>query len=138
VHSLLVASSPAAVPVHVVSKPGWPALLESLPEFGGKFAQAQGFAARPGQFLLLPDTQGGIASALLGVEPPGARRRDPFAPGRLAALLPAGDYALGGEIDDPGLAALAWLLQAYRFDRYRKPARRERIAPARAGRLHAQ
>ncbi len=121
-HSLLVASSPAAVPVHVVSKPGWPALLESLPEVGGKFAQAQGFSARPGQFLLLPDTQGGIASALLGVEPPGARRRDPFAPGRLAALLPAGDYALGGEIDDPGLAALAWLLQAYRFDRYRKPA----------------
>jgi leucyl aminopeptidase len=122
VHSLLVASSPAAIPVHIVSKPGWPALLESLPKHGARFAQAQGFAARPGQFLLLPDAQGAIASVLLGVEQHGVRRRDPFAPGRLAALLPAGDYALCGEIDDLDLAVVAWLLQAYRFDRYRKPA----------------
>jgi leucyl aminopeptidase len=122
VHSLLVASSPAAIPVHVVSKPGWAALLESLPAEGRRFAQAHGFAARPSQFLMLPDGQGAIASVLLGVEPPDSRRRDPFSPGRLAALLPAGDYALSGEIGDPGLAALGWLLQAYRFDRYRKPA----------------
>jgi leucyl aminopeptidase len=49
------------------------------------------------------------------------RRRDPFAPGRLAASLPAGDYALTGDVGEPGLAALGWLLSAYRFERYRKP-----------------
>lgn len=75
-----------------------------------------------GQHLLLPGETGAITAVLLGVEAPDARRRDPFAPGRLAALLPAGDYALAGEIGDPGLAALGWLLQGYRFERYRKPA----------------
>jgi len=128
VHSLLLASAPAAIPVHIVSKAGWAALAETLPPQAGRFAQAQGFVARPGQHLVLPDASGAIAAVLLGVEPAGARWRDPFAPGRLAATLPAGDYALSGEIDDPGLAALAWLLQTYRFERYRKK-------PAAAARL---
>lgn len=87
-----------------------------------RFALAQGFVARPGQHLVLPDATGAIAVVLLGVDEPQARRRDPFAPGRVAALLPAGDYRLVGEIDDPELAALGWLLQGYRFERYRKPA----------------
>ena len=102
--------------------PGWSALQEKLHPEGLNFALAQGFGARPGQHLVLPDATGAIAAVLLGVDGPDARRRDPFAPGRLAALLPAGDYELRGEIDDPGLAALAWLLQGYRFDRYRKPS----------------
>jgi leucyl aminopeptidase len=121
VHSLLLASAPAAIPIYVVSKTGWPALAERLAPEAGRFASAQGFAARPGQHLVLPDASGALAAVLLGVEPASARRRDPFAPGRLAALLPEGDYRLEGEIDDFGLAALGWLLQAYRFERYRKP-----------------
>lgn len=119
-HSLLLASAPAAIPVHVVSKPGWAALAERLAPEAVRFAQAQGFVARPGQHLVLPDATGAIAAVLLGVDTAEARWRDPFAPGRLAALLPAGDYALAGEIDDSHLAALAWLLQGYRFERYRK------------------
>ncbi|WP_181832584.1 leucyl aminopeptidase family protein [Bosea caraganae] len=119
-HSLLLASAPAAIPVHIVSKSGWPALAERLAPEAGRFAKAQGFAARPGQHLVLPDAAGAISAVLLGVEPAGSRWRDPFAPGRLAAVLPAGDYTLTGEIDDAGLAALGWLLQAYRFERYRK------------------
>jgi len=122
VHSRLALASPAAVPVHVVSKTGWLRLQEALAPEGLRFALAQGFAARPGQHLVLPDATGALAAVLLGVDASDARRRDPFAPGRLAALLPAGDYVLKGEIDDPGLAALGWLLQGYRFDRYRKPS----------------
>ncbi|MBX9874953.1 MAG: leucyl aminopeptidase family protein [Beijerinckiaceae bacterium] len=87
-----------------------------------RFAEVQGFAAQPGQHILLPDATGAVAAVLLGVEGIEARRRDPFAPGRLSASLPAGDYVLTGETGDPELAALGWLLQAYRFDRYRKPA----------------
>ncbi len=127
-HSLLIASAPAPVPVHLVSKPNWPALSERLAPESARFAQAHGFAARPGQHLVLPDAAGALAAVLLGVETAQARWRDPFAPGRLATLLPAGNYVLEGEVDDPGLAALAWLLQAYRFDRYRK-------TPAAAARL---
>ncbi len=120
-HSLLTAAAPAPIPLHVVSKAGWPALSERLAPMARRFAAAQGFAARPGQHLVLPDAGGAIAAVLLGAEGESARRRDPFAPGRLAALLPAGDYRLEGEIDDQALAALGWLLQGYRFDRYRKP-----------------
>ncbi len=122
VHSLLTTASDSAIPLHVVSKAGWAALQDQLPKEGRAFASAQGFAARPGQHLVLPDATGAIAAVLLGVDSPEARRRDPFAPGRLANLLPQGDYVLHGEIDDFGLAALAWLLQGYRFDRYRKPS----------------
>ncbi len=124
-NSLLISASTAAIPVHVVSTGTWPALQEQLPPANRSFALAQGFAARAGQHCLLPDAQGAVAAVLLGVDVAG-RRPDPFAPGRLAALLPAGDYALSGEIGDPALATLGWLLQGYRFDRYRKPA------PARA------
>jgi leucyl aminopeptidase len=131
VHSLLTAASSAAIPVHVVSKTGWPTLLTELGEEGRRFAQAQGFTGRSGQYLILPDAAGAIAAVLLGVETAQARRRDPFAPGRLAGLLPAGDYALTGEIDDLGLAALGWLLQAYRFERYSKaaPAQARLVVP---------
>ncbi len=118
-HSLLTSASATAVPIHVVSAENWPALQGRLPPTGRKFALAQGFAAKPGQHCLLPDATGALAAVLLGRD--GGRRSDPFAPARLAALLPAGDYALEGEIDDPALAALGWLLQGYRFDRYRKP-----------------
>lgn len=123
-HSLIVqaASAPAAIPVQCVSKAGLSELLDELAPLARRFAQAQGFAASPGQHVLLPDEAGAVAAVLLGVEAADARRRDPFAPGRLAALLPAGDYVLAGEIGDPGLAALGWLLQGYRFERYRKPA----------------
>ena len=121
-NSLIVQASPTAIPVHCVTKRGLPGLLAELAPPGRRFAEAQGFAAQAGQHLVLPDASGAVAAVLLGIEAADARRRDPFAPGRLAALLPAGDYVLAGEIGDPELAALGWLLQGYRFERYRKPA----------------
>ena len=119
-HSLLISAPAAAIPVHVVSASTWPALQDKLSPAQRSFALAQGFAARAGQHCLLPDAQGALAAVLLGIDAT-ARRPDPFAAGRLAALLPAGDYILSGEIGDPALATLSWLLQGYRFDRYRKP-----------------
>jgi leucyl aminopeptidase len=122
VNSLIVQASSTAIPVHCVTKPGLPALLAELAPAGRRFAEAQGFAGKPGQHLVLPDASGAVAAVLLGVEAADARRRDPFAPGRLASLLPAGDYALQGETGDLALAALGWLLQGYDFGRYRKTA----------------
>lgn len=120
-HPLLLPAGTSAISVHCVARAEWPALRDGLAPLARSFAQAQGFEARPGQHVLLPDTTGSLAAVLLGVEQDGPRRRDPFAPGRLAATLPAGDYALAGDIGDAGLAALGWLLTAYRFERYRKP-----------------
>lgn len=120
-HALLLPAGSPAISVHCVTRAGWPSLQEALAPTARRFAETQDFEARSGQHLLLPDTQGELAAVLLGVEPASARRRDPFAPGRLATSLPAGDYALSGEFGDAGLAALGWLLSAYRFERYRKP-----------------
>ena len=96
-------------------------MAEGLPPARRRFAEAQGFVARPGQHVMLADEEGALAAVLLGVQSETVRRRDPFAPGRLAATLPEGDYRLSGEIDDAELAALGWLLSAYRFDRYLTP-----------------
>ena len=120
-HPLLLPAGTSAVPVHCVARADWPALRDGFESLPRAFAQAQGFEARPGQHVLLPDAAGALAAVLLGVDPAGPRRRDPFAPGRLALTLPAGDYVLMGDIGDPALAALGWLLSAYRFERYRKP-----------------
>ena len=120
-HPLLLPAGTSAIPVHCTARADWPALRDRLAPVARGFAQAQGFEARPGQHVLLPDATGALCAVLLGVDPAGPRRRDPFAPGRLAATLPAGDYALADDIGDPGLAALGWLLTAYRFERYRKP-----------------
>lgn len=120
-HALLLPAGSPAISVHCVTRAGWPSLQEALAPTARRFAETQDFEARSGQHLLLPDAQGELAAVLLGVEPASARRRDPFAPGRLATSLPAGDYALSGEFGDAGLAALGWLLSAYRFERYRKP-----------------
>ncbi|KRE21399.1 cytochrome C oxidase subunit II [Bosea sp. Root483D1] len=121
VHPLLLPSGTSAISVHCVAKSDWPALRDGFAPVPRSFAQAQGFEARPGQHVLLPGADGSLTAVLLGVEPMGPRRRDPFAPGRLATSLPPGDYALAGDIGDAGLAALGWLLTAYRFERYRKP-----------------
>jgi leucyl aminopeptidase len=121
VHPLLLPAGTSAISVHCVAKADWPALRDGLAPVPRSFALAQGFEARPGQHALLPDAAGALAAVLLGVEPTSPRRRDPFAPGRLATTLPPGDYALAGDIGDAGLAALGWLLTAYRFERYRKP-----------------
>jgi leucyl aminopeptidase len=121
VHPLLLPAGTSAISVHCVAKADWPALRDGLAPVPRSFALAQGFEARPGQHALLPDAAGALAAVLLGVEPTSPRRRDPFAPGRLATTLPPGDYALAGDFGDAGLAALGWLLTAYRFERYRKP-----------------
>ncbi|MDX3805115.1 leucyl aminopeptidase family protein [Bosea thiooxidans] len=120
-HNLLTIDAAAAIPIHVVSGSSWAELQEKLPAEQRAFALAQGFAAGGSQHCFLPDSKGQLAGVLLGIVAAGGHRES-FAPARLAAQLPEGDYALQGEIDDPALATLGWLLQSYRFDRYRKPA----------------
>jgi leucyl aminopeptidase len=115
---LLIASSPTAVPVHVCSSDDWDAAKARLPRALQAFAATSGFSGQNGRHLVMPDRSGAVAAVLLGVEGRDARQRDPFGPGRLSGLLPAGDYAFRGKLPDPAGAALAWVLNAYRFARY--------------------
>ena len=57
---------------------------------------------------------------LFGLEDGAAKSRDLFRPGALPGLLPAGTYRFANAPHDARLAALAFALGCYRFNRYRK------------------
>lgn len=125
--ALIPAADPAARPIPIVltDAASWPAAAERLPAPARAFAQASGFTGQAGRHLLLPGRGGMLGMVLCGVEAADARHVDPFGPGRLSAQLPAGVYAFRGRLADPALAALSWLMSAYRFDRYRTPPAQE-------------
>ncbi|MGD9767181.1 MAG: M17 family metallopeptidase [Pseudolabrys sp.] len=83
------------------------------------FVKAAGFTPTPGSYLALPNRDGGLAGVLFGIEMDRANA-DAFLPGKLAGLLPPGTYYFASKPHDATLATLAFLLEAYRFTRYRK------------------
>ena len=80
------------------------------------WAALHGFAGKPGQVLVAPDAAGGVEQVLVGV----GAALDPMSALGLTARLPGGLYRL--DLADPQAAqqaALAFLLGAYVFDRYK-------------------
>ena len=110
-----------AIPIDFVDAGDWESDAAGLSERTRAFARACGFEAKPGQSLLEPGEDGALERVLFGVEARGARRRDPFLPGKLATLLPPGLYRFDRAPPDPAAAALAFLLSRYRFSRYLAP-----------------
>jgi len=84
---------------------------------------AAGFAAKPGQIVLLPSDS--ICGALFGI----GTGEDAFALGAAAFGLPEGDWQIDEMPDalNPGLVSLAWALGSYRFTLFKAAER----APAR-------
>lgn len=109
-----------AIPITFASKASWEAIKKALPPEARQFADANGFAAKPGKCLILPAADGAIAQVIFGIEDESAKSRDPFRSGALPGLLPAGTYRFANAPHDPRLAALAFALGSYRFGRYRK------------------
>lgn len=83
-----------------------------------QWAKANGFAGQSGRLLALPDGDGDIGAYLFGMGAAG--KAAPLALGAASAALQEGSYELKGNFGDPDLAALGFLLGAYRFDRYKK------------------
>lgn len=115
------------------TRPVWPVTQEGLAErlaalgpVAQAFAEAGGFDAAAGSHAVVPDATGAIAGVLLGLGK-ASSPADPMMPGKLAGLLPAGDYYFAPGLADETLAALSWALTGYRFRRYRsapdKPVR---------------
>ena len=109
-----------ATPITFVTKSSLNGVLETLGTSTRQFVEAAAFKAKPGQCLLLPKAEGGIAQVLFGIEDASATWRDPFRPGQLPGLLPPGVYRFANAPHDARLAALAFALGSYRFARYRK------------------
>ena len=116
-----MAGGEEAVPIHAVKAEALSLALGALGESERRFATAQGFKAEAGRVALLPDAGGGIGCVLFGLGAADSAERGPLLFGKLAPALPAGLYRLADGVEEPALAALAFALGAYRFDRYRKP-----------------
>jgi leucyl aminopeptidase len=125
-HPLLdISSSTGARLIRGASPETWPQVASALSPTARAFAKAQGFAPTPGAVLIVPDAEGAIEAVVLGDDP-----ADPFAAGKLPAMLPEGAYAFAAAPRDPALATLAWLLGSYAFTRYgAKPAKAVRLVP---------
>ncbi|MDB5622829.1 MAG: leucyl aminopeptidase [Devosia sp.] len=82
------------------------------------WARANDFDGQRGQLLPLPDENGGLRAYLFGLGE--GAERPALMLGLAGARLPPGTYRLAGDFGDPTLAAAAFRLGAYRFDRYKK------------------
>ncbi|EYD73047.1 leucyl aminopeptidase family protein [Limimaricola hongkongensis] len=122
-----------ALTLRLVAPNDLDAVLSDLPDAARAWARAQGFSAAAGAVLTLPDAQGGLTGALIGLGDDMARARGRFIAAGAASKLPEGTYALD-PATDPDLAretALGWLMESYRFDRYASQgaARAALVAP---------
>ncbi len=110
----------SAVPITFATKSTWDTVSAALPAAARRFAAANAFTAKPSQYLALPAEDGSLAHVVFGIEDASSEWRDPFRPGQLPGLLPAGSYSFANAPHDTRLAALAFALGSYRFNRYRK------------------
>ncbi len=124
---LAISTDIAGLPLYGVRPDGLAALLQNLPGAASS-AQMQNFTAAAGQILLLADTTGSVARALVGLGDGPALHGFGAAP----FGLPAGSiwHIVPGAYSAED-AALGFLLGAYRFDQLKhKKATPALLAPA--------
>ncbi len=85
---------------------------------------AQPVTGRLGEVRLIFGADGALTEVLAGWGTPAERARQTFPLGGLPGQLPAGAYAFDDSLpaEARANAALGWLLQGYRFDRYAQKA----------------
>ncbi len=118
------------VPLHLVAEDEAAAWLSGLPAPAARWLAASGFAGRVGQAVAVPDAEGGVALAAVGLGTEAARARQRFAAAAGLDRLPPRAYRLAtGPAPGPALdeAALGWLLAGHRDERFKttrtEPAR---------------
>ncbi|MEQ8480619.1 MAG: leucyl aminopeptidase family protein [Hoeflea sp.] len=121
---LIERSSPFA-PVSGDSLPVWAVSgkdleREQIDRTALDWAKAAGFTGAEGSLLLVPDPDGRLAGALFGLGD--AADCHPFIGGKLARLLPEGDWHIEASQVPGADMALAFGLGAYRFEKYKKSA----------------
>jgi len=98
--------------------------LAQLPKPARAWAQTNGFTGALGQVLTVPDAKGALDCAVIGYGTAATRARGRFFVGAAARKLPVHIYRIVTDLPVAALeeAALGWLLESYRFDRYVRPA----------------
>jgi leucyl aminopeptidase len=109
----------AAIPIYLVASPD-DAILGELSDAQRNWIAARDWAPKTGSVTTLPGADGGIACALLGTGGENWPSKTPLLTGTLPSSLPAGDYKFASMLPDLELATFAWLIGAYRFNRYKR------------------
>jgi leucyl aminopeptidase len=119
-----------ARPIWIVRKEHASQDLAVLSEAHRAWLSATGFKPQPGKAALLPGAKGAVEGAVLAVGSDASPDATvPLAAGALPALLPAGRYRFATAPKDGTLAAVAFALGAYRFDRYKASQAEPRALP---------
>lgn len=108
-------SEGVAIPVSAVIKANVDHWLEEQDDFSKNWLQANGFKAEAGQFQLICTPQGQLAKVILVLE-----NEDDFWSFGQLNRLPAGVYTLANVPVSEELAAVAFALGSYRFERYKE------------------
>lgn len=113
---IIAKSEREAIPIKLATEASLSELRHTLSPEHQTWLQANAFKAKAGQFCLLPSDDHGIQEVIFGYDP-----KLPFWQlGALATILPRGEYAFASDLPiDLGLAAIAWGLQAYAFEKYK-------------------
>src|SRR5262245_31129860 len=114
---LLLPAGTEALPIRLIASQD--DALQGLSNAERAWVEAQGWTAKQGSVLLLPNGQGGVGSVLLGTGDKDWATQAPLLPGVLPGALAPGDYRFASPLPDPELAALAFLAGSYRFTRYK-------------------
>ena len=115
-----IADADAATPIRLFGSASWDTLAPDLPDNVRTILERAGFRGATGDLALVPGSDGGLSGVYFGMGDPPAARAMPIR--GLAARLPAGDYRFReapAGLDD-NQVAVAWLLGAYRFARYKQ------------------
>lgn len=128
------AATPNAIPLTLVPAENWDQIKATLPPADATWADVNGFTGGAGQVVAVAGSEGSVKSALIGLGTDTVRKRRRFASAAGFAKLPAATFEVANAVDTPLLEefALGWLLDGYRFDRYRAqpPRSAQLIAPA--------
>ena len=109
----------SSLPLHAINAAQLPMFLAALPDASASFLRASGFAAKPGDFALIPGADG-LVGAVVGI----GKEASPWNFGGAPWALPAGSrWHLAGDGVDPSQAVLGWHLGAYRWLRHKHAQR---------------
>ena len=112
-------SESEGIPIWFVTPTTWDDVREKIGKPASRFAQACGFAPKPGRIQLLPDAKGDLAGVLFGESISRGDDGGALSAGKLASGLPAGNYRFANSPSRPELAALGFLLGLYRFEQFK-------------------
>lgn len=112
---LIAAPIKPSIEIHLIEKDGLQSWLNSLTERQQKWVNNNQFIANHEQWVVIPDTEGNVATVGYGINDVSTLSLKSIA--KLSKALPNGQYKIV-DCADIQLASIGWALAHYKFDLY--------------------